>query len=151
MEYSKENHTIYIRIDKDESIIDTIQNVCRQEKVNTGYFQGIGACDLAVLSTYIPKSNEFKDHTISGMIEMISLMGNISTDDNGCLVLHCHGTFSFLNPDGTITVTAGHLKEAHISYTGEIVLHEADIKISRMIDPKTGIEVWKLPHTSIGE
>ena len=44
------------------------------------------------------------------------------------------------------SVTAGHLKDARISYSGEIILHTADMKIGRMIDPKTGIEVWKLPQ-----
>lgn len=146
MEYKKMKDVIYLRIDQDESVIDTIQEVCRREKVYTGYFWGIGACDLAILSTYLPDRNEFIDHTISGMIEIISLMGNISADENNNPVLHCHGSFSFLNPDGNIAVTAGHLKDARISYTGEIVLHIADMKIGRMIDPKTGIEVWKLPQ-----
>ena len=146
MEYKKMKNTIYLRIDKDESVIDTLQEVCRREKIPSGYFEGIGACDLAVLSTYIPERKAFTDHTISGMIEMISLMGNVSADDNNSPTLHCHGTFSFLDQDGTVTVTAGHLKDARISYTGEIILHVAEMKIGRMIDPKTGIEVWKLPQ-----
>ncbi len=41
------NHTIYLRIDKDESVIETIKKVCRTEHIKAGYFQGIGACDEA--------------------------------------------------------------------------------------------------------
>lgn len=75
MEYKKMKDVIYLRIDQDESVIDTIQEVCRREKVYTGYFWGIGACDLAILSTYLPDRNEFIDHTISGMIEISPLWG----------------------------------------------------------------------------
>ena len=80
-----------------------------------GHFQGIGACDTATLSTYLPDKNDFTDHTISGMIEMISLMGNISVDNNNEPVLHSHAVFSYLNSNGEVVVTAGHVKEKLLS------------------------------------
>lgn len=144
MEYRKIKHTFYIRIDKGEDVTDSIKDVCRREKIQAGYFQGIGACDLAVLATYIPGKNDFTDHTISGMLEMVSLMGNITTDNNNEPFLHSRASFSYLNQNGVVVITGGHLKEAHISYTGEIILNAADEKIDRMMDPKTGIEIWKL-------
>lgn len=74
---------------------------------------------------------------------MISLMGNVSVDNDGKAFLHSHGVFSYLK-DKAIRVTAGHLKEATIGYTGEIVLTPANDTIERKVDPKAGIEVWKL-------
>lgn len=118
--------------------------VCHKEKIQGGYLQGIGACDRVVLSTYLSKKSEFVDHTYTGMIEMVSLMGNISVDDADVPILHSHAVFSYLSDHGKIEVTAGHLKDAHISYTGEIVLRTAGGKIERMFDEKAGIEVWKL-------
>lgn len=144
MEYKKINDAIYLRIDKNEKITQTIKTVCAKEMICGGHFQGIGACDTATLSTYLPDKNDFTDHTISGMIEMISLMGNISVDNNNEPVLHSHAVFSYLNSNGEVVVTAGHLKEANISYTGEIVITGVSDMISRKIDSKTGIEVWKL-------
>lgn len=126
MEYRKINDAIYLRIDKDEKIAQTIKAVCAKENIFGGHFQGIGACDTATLSTYFPDKNNFTDHTISGMIEMISLMGNISVDSNNEPFLHSHAVFSYLN------------------HNGEIVITEASDVISRKIDSKTGIEVWKL-------
>lgn len=144
MEYKKINHTFYIRIDKGESLTDSIKDVCKREKIKAGYFQGIGACDVAVLATFIPEKNDFTNHTISGMLEMVSLMGNITTDKNNEPYLHAHASFSYLDKNRNVILTGGHLKEAHISYTGEIVLTPADEMIGRMIDSKTGIEIWKL-------
>lgn len=144
MEYKKTNGDIYLRIDKDEKIAETIKTVCEKEMIYGGHFRGIGACDTATMSTYLPYKNDFTDHTISGMIEMISLIGNISVDSNNEPFLHSHAVFSYLNNNGEIVVTAGHLKEANISYTGEIVITPISDVISRKIDSKTGIEVWKL-------
>lgn len=41
-------------------------------------------------------------------------------------------------------MSAGHLKEAEISYTGEIIITPAGGTISRKFDPEVGIEVWQL-------
>lgn len=144
MEYKKMKDSFYLRIDKDEKVVETIKRLCREEKIQAGCFQGIGACSTAVISTYIPEKEDFVDHTISGMIEMVSLMGNVSTEDGGEPFLHNHAVFSYLKDNGEVAVASGHLKEAEISYTGEIVLTQAEEKISRMFDAKAGIDVWKL-------
>lgn len=144
MKYRRMKDDIYIRLDKDDNVVSSILNVCHKEKIQGGYIQGIGACDKAVLSTYISEKKEFVDHTYTGMIEMVSLMGNISIDDAEVPILHSHAIFSYLSNNGKIEVTAGHLKDAHISCTGEIVLRTTEEKIKRMFDEKVGIEVWKL-------
>ena len=144
MDYKKTKNNIYIRVDKGESVVRTILSVCKKENIQGGYFQGIGACSTATISTYIPEQNDFIDHTVSGMIEMISLMGNISTDDTDKPFCHSHAVFSYLKDNGEIAVVAGHLKEAQIGYTGEIVLTPTEEKIGRVFDPLAGIDVWKL-------
>lgn len=145
MEYKKMKDRIYLRIDKEEEIFETIKAVCTRERVFGGYFQGIGACNRVTLSSYLPEKNEFMDHTISaGMIDMVSLMGNISMDCNGMPYLHGHAVFSYLNEKGELAMSAGHLKEAEINYTGEIIIMPAGDTIGRKTDPKTGIEVWKI-------
>lgn len=144
MDYKKMKDTLYIRIDQGENVVEKILDVCEKENIQGGYFQGIGACSRVVVSTYLAEKQEFTDHTISGMIEMISLMGNISSDDEGKQYQHSHGVFSYLKEDGEMAVIAGHLKEAKIGYTGEIVLTPSEEKIGRMFDPNIGIDVWKL-------
>ena len=78
MEYRKEKDTIYLRIDRGEDVLETIKSISKKEDVKAGYFQGIGACGRVVISTYLAEKSEYSDHTISGMIEMVSLLGNIS-------------------------------------------------------------------------
>ena len=144
MEYRKEKNAIYLRIDKGEEVVETIKKVCEKERVEGGYFQGIGACGRAVLATWIPEKEDFIHHTLTGMLEMIFLSGNISTDQNGQPFSHSHAIFSYLKDNGEVAIAAGHLEEAEISYTGEIVITPAEENIGRMFDEDAGIDVWKL-------
>ena len=152
MDYRKTNGKIYLRVDKGEEVLQTIREVCKKENIASGYFQGIGACDRAVLSTFIPQENDFIHHELSGMLEMIALSGNISRDtvrytkEENELFLHAHATFSYLKDEENheVCVTAGHIKEARIGYTGEIIINICDEAIERMIDEKSGIDIWKL-------
>ncbi len=143
MEYTKDKGAFYIRIDKGEYVMDKIEEVCLRENIRAGYFQGIGACDSASILTYIPDKNGFAEHTVSGMLEMASLTGNVSAAGDGILI-HGHAVFSYLTPGGAPAVTGGHLKDARVSYTGEIILNKADKKIEKIADAETGIDIWKL-------
>ena len=144
MDYKKAGSDIYIRMDKGEKLVESILSVCQKEHILGGHFQGIGACDTATISTYIPEKQDFIHHTLSGMLEMISLMGNVSIDPEGRPHIHSHTVFSWLKENGGVAVTAGHLKEARIGYTGEIVLHTSGMKIGRMFDYHAGIDVWDM-------
>ena len=143
MDYKKIGEIFYARIDKDEDVLSNITEICKKENILAGQFQGIGACGTVTVSTYLPDIDKFTDHTLSGMLEMVSLIGNVSTDDNDAPVLHSHAVFSYLDETGKPSVLAGHLTKAIINYTGEISILPAKETIGRMIDPKTGISIWK--------
>ena len=144
MDYRRERDTLYLRIDKGEELVESIKRVCEKEGIQAGYFHGIGACKRVLLSTWIPDKETFIHHSLTGMLEMVSLMGNISTDKEGQPFSHSHAIFSYLNDEGDLALAAGHLEEAEISYTGEIVLEAAGEKIGRRFDREAGIEVWDL-------
>ena len=142
MDYRRYGDTVYLRIDKGEEVLETIRAVCKQEGVPAGYFQGIGACDRAVLSAWITDKEDFVHHTVTGVLEMLSLSGNISTDHDGEPFLHSHASFSYLDHEGRTLIAAGHLQDTRISYTGEITIEIAGGPIGRMFDPRAGIDVW---------
>jgi len=144
MEYRIEHGTVYLRIDKGEEVMQTIAAVCKRERIGGGSFQGIGACDRAVLSTWVATQHDFIFHPMEGMLEMICIHGNVSLDGEGEPYLHAHAVFSTLTEEGEVVVTAGHVKEARIGYTGEIVLALASSPIRRQFDERAGITVWSL-------
>lgn len=146
MDYKKIDHHIFLRIDKGEEILETIQAVCKKENVLSGYFQGIGACGEVIVSTYQPDKEDYLHHRKTGMFELTSLTGNITKDDSGSPVLHSHASFSYLEDSNEPSVLAGHLTKATILYTGEIVIVPVKNEIGRIMDPLTGINVWHFDH-----
>lgn len=146
MEYKKIGGRVYIRMDKGDEVIAGLRQVCQELKIKSATFQGIGACDQVIVGTYIPARQEFLQHERNGMLEMVSLHGNIVTNDKEELVEHAHGMFSYLKHDsGEMAYLGGHLLSAWIGYTAEIVLDMVeDGYIGQQFDPVTGIYVWKL-------
>lgn len=143
MDYKNIDNVIFLRIDKDEEILNTITEVCKKENILSGYFQGIGACGEVVVSTYQAETDDFLHHKKIGMLELVSMMGNISMDENGDPILHSHASFSYLDNSDEPSIIAGHLTQATVLYTGEITITPVKNQIGRMIDPITGISVWR--------
>ncbi len=141
MEYRRENGKILIRLDRGEELVSSLTDICAREGVPSAVFSGIGALSKAVLATYIDEKNSFLDHTRSGMLEIVSLNGNI-TRENGEYLVHAHTMLSYLE-NGEIKLFGGHVQTATVLYTAEIVL-EPTSEIGRTYDDKKGISVWRL-------
>lgn len=137
------NGEYYLRIAKNENLMAEIRKFADRYHV-CGHFTGIGAANKVIISTYIPEKHDFLDHTKEGMLEMFTLTGNVSLDDQNQPVVHAHAGFSYLNDKGDIAVIAGDLREATIGYTGEIVFTPTKEDLPRQFDPDAGIDVWKL-------
>lgn len=145
MEYKKSKESFYIRIDKGEEVLNIIKDFCKKENILSGHFQGIGGCDNITVATLNADTMVFTDHNIKDrVIEMVSLLGNVSCGSGNAIHLHAHASFSFINDDNKPDMIAGHLKEAYIAFTGEIIFTPCDFVIGRQFDPNAGIDVWKL-------
>ncbi len=148
MDYRVFNGICYVRIDKGEEIIAGLLEVCRRENVRSAVFSGIGGCSHAELQTFIPEMGKFETETIDGMLELISLTGNVVTE-NGQPLHHTHALFSY--KDGAEHKTAaGHLRAVTVLYTAEIELRPVTGgEIGRKHDPETGTGFWCFDQHSL--
>lgn len=142
MDYRKYDDTVYIRMDKGDEIIGSILNVCRKEQISSATFSGIGGCSEAQIQTFLPESGTFETETISGMLELVSLMGNVISDDQEEPYLHAHGLFSYKDGDKHC-VSAGHIRSIIVLYTAEIELRPVKGgTIRKMFNEETGTGFW---------
>ena len=142
MDYRKFGDTVYIRMDRGDEIIGCILEVCKKEQILSAAFSGIGGCGEAQIQTFLPETNTFETQTIRGMLELVSLTGNITSDDHKELYHHTHALFSYKNGEQHC-VLAGHLKSTTVSYTAEIELRPVvGGMIYRRFDPETGTGFW---------
>ena len=142
MEYKKYGDTVYIRADKGAEIISAIKDVCKKEQILSAVYSGIGGCSSAEIQTFLPESGTFETKTISGMLELVSLTGNIILDENGELYHHTHAALSYKEGEKH-GMAAGHIKSITVLYTAEIELRPVNGGIiGRKYDPETGTGFW---------
>lgn len=139
MEYRKFNEEYYIRLDKGDELISSLLSVCEREGLRLGRVHGIGGCEKAVVGVFDAERREYEREQVEGLLEMISLDGNV-TEYEDKPYIHLHATFAYR--DGGIKLLAGHLLEAVIGLTGEIVISPADGAIGRRYIEELGIRTW---------
>lgn len=142
MEYRKYGDTIYLRLDRGDEIISGILDVCRREQLGSAIFSGIGGCSRAEIQTFLPESGRFETWTLAGMLELVSLNGNVVTDETGQYYHHTHAVFSYKDV-AEHRMAAGHMKSITVLYTAEIELRPVQGgEIKRKYDPETGTGFW---------
>ena len=142
MEYRKFGETWYVRMDKGDEIIGGILELCRKEDIRSAVFSGIGGCSAAEIQTFIPETGAFETENLTGMLELVSLNGNVVTDADGQRYHHTHAAFSY-KADGQHRMAAGHMKSITVLYTAEIELRPViGGAIMRKRDEETGTGFW---------
>ena len=143
MDYRRYGDTVYVRMDKGDEVIGGILDICAKERIASAVFSGIGGCSAAEIQTFIPETGTFETQTIDGMLELVSLTGNVISDDQQKLYHHTHAVFSYKDGEKHC-VAAGHMKSITILYTAEIELRPVvGGTIGRQFNPDTGTGFWK--------
>ena len=128
-----------IRLKKGDEAISSLTNFCLQNDIKFGWFSGLGAAQSAKLAIYDLSKKEYIRKELSGILEILNYMGNISQMD-GKTIIHSHATLS----DETFSAFGGHVDELIIAATCEIVLHQLDIELVRKRDEEIGLNLLDL-------
>jgi len=137
MEYESFDNKYIMRIDRGEEIIETIREFCKENNITLGTISGLGAVDQARIGLFNTKTKEYHAQTLEGDHEITSLSGNISTMD-GEVYLHVHANLA----DDKYNTYGGHLNEAVVSGTGEIVIEEIEGQVDREFSNKIGLNLY---------
>ncbi len=142
MDFRRIGDAVYIRMDRGDEIIGGILDVCRREGILSATFSGIGGCGEAELQTYLADTNTFETQTLRGMLELVSLNGNVVSDERNELYHHTHAMFTYKDGEKHC-VAGGHIKSIIVLYTAEIELRPViGGTIRRKADPETGTGFW---------
>lgn len=139
MKYKKFDNTYVVRIEKGEEVISKLTDLCNKESIKLGSIAGIGATDKLVIGLFDTNSKQYHKTTLTGPMEITSLMGNVSTKD-GETYLHIH--INVCNAD--MQVYGGHLNECYISATCELHVTKIDGEVDRYFDESIGLNLYKL-------
>lgn len=125
--------TIITRFKPGSELKSQIQKLVKAQRVQAGYIiTCVGGLQYAVCRMAGATPNQQDIRTFSGEFEIVSLVGTVSTDG-------CHLHIAFSDRDGK--VHGGHLKEAIVSPTAELVIGvEEHLTFERKRDEQTGFK-----------
>jgi uncharacterized protein len=102
--------------------------------VTSAHFTAIGAVDGATLGWFDPQRKMYKKIPITGQHEVIGMSGDIALFQ-GKPVVHTHMLVG--GPDGT--TQGGHVLEAYVSPTLEVMVTVDPVAMQKRLDPATGL------------
>lgn len=126
--------TFALIFDKGDEVIRETTAFARREGVTTAHFTAIGALRDAVLGYFDPARKDYRRIPVTEQVEVLTLAGDIAVQD-GEPKVHAHVVLGL--PDGS--TRGGHLLEAHVWPTLELVLTESPAALRRRSDPETGL------------
>lgn len=138
MEYRRFNDTLVVRIDRGEEILEKVREVAEKEHIALASVEAIGAADDFTVGVYELSEKKYTPNHFSGAYEIVSLSGTIGTKD-GAPYLHLHMSAGDRNGH----VVGGHLTEARVGLTCEMIIRVIDGTVGRRMDDAIGINLWK--------
>lgn len=138
MEYIKRGDFYALRLDKGEEIIESLTNFCKKEALTAAYVSGIGAVNHAEIGCFNSTTKQYHKNVFDEDLEILLLSGNL-TRKNKTPYIHAHITLA----NSAAQTFGGHLNNAIVSVTCELLVQTIGATINRELDEKIGINLMK--------
>jgi predicted DNA-binding protein with PD1-like motif len=125
--------TYVLVLDKGDEAVGSIEGFARENRMAAA--QLTGAFSDAVLGFFDWETKDYRRIPVNEQVEVVSLLGDIALGPNGTPALHPHVVVS--RADGV--AMGGHLLEAHVRPTLEVVLTESPRHLHKRKDRDSGL------------
>ncbi|MGD0782665.1 MAG: DUF296 domain-containing protein [Candidatus Aminicenantales bacterium] len=136
MRFRKAGDAYIVRLDSGERIVETLTGLCVREEIGAASITGVGTCVDAELGSLDWETKAHRPRMFEGHHEIAALIGNVSVQE-GKTVVHLHATLA----DAECRSFSGHLHEAVIKATGEIIITVLPGELPRRRDADTGLNL----------
>lgn len=138
MEYRKFGNTLIARIDKGEEILEQVKEIALKENIKLASIQALGAINDFTVGVFKTDEKKYYSNHFSSSFEIVSLTGTINTMDGE---FYCHLHMSAGNDKGE--VFGGHLNQAMVSATCEMVITLIEGTVDRAYNEEIGLNLFK--------
>jgi len=121
-----------------DEVTSGLRELADREQLNAASFTAIGAFADVVLGYFDVGRREYVRIPLREQVEVLALTGNVA-EAQGQPTVHAHVVVG--RADGT--AHGGHLLEAHVRPTLEVVLVESPDHLRRTIDEATGLALLR--------
>ena len=127
--------TYVLILDKGDEAVSSIEGFTRENGIMAAQLTGIGAFSDAVLGFFDWETKSYRKIPVTEQVEVVSLLGDVALGPDGKPALHPHVVVSRV--DGI--AMGGHLLEAHVRPTLEVVLTESPRHLHKRKDAESGL------------
>lgn len=131
--------TFALVLDAGDEVVEGITNFARENALDAASLTAIGAFSGATLGYFDVEKKVYEKIPVEEQVEVLSLVGDIALN-RGEPELHAHVVLG--RRDGT--TRGGHLLEAHVRPTLEVVLVESPDHLKKRTDEETGLALISL-------
>ncbi|MBQ3763457.1 MAG: DNA-binding protein [Synergistaceae bacterium] len=138
MQFRHFGNKYFVRIDRGEEIISSLKNFCEKEKITLAEVKALGAVDDYNVGLFDVETKQFHTNHFQFPAEITSLWGTVTTKD-GKFYAHIH--MSAGDKDGH--VFGGHLNNARVSATCEMVVEVSEGTVERKFSEEVGLNLFE--------
>jgi uncharacterized protein len=131
--------TFAVILDTGDEAMACLTDFAREHRLSASQFTALGAFRDCVLGYFDWQKKDYRRIPIDEQVEVLALIGDIALDD-GAAQLHAHVVLG--KADGS--AHGGHLLEAHVRPTLEVIITESPVHLQRRSDPETGLALIRL-------
>jgi len=135
LEGTNGRRTSLLIFDTGDEVASVLLDHVRGRRITAAHFSAIGAFRSVTLGYFNWETKEYEPIPIREQVEVLSLIGDVAIDADGHPVVHAHVVVG--RRDGT--AYGGHLLEAHVRPTLELVLTESPAHLQRQFMPEAGL------------
>ena len=128
--------TFALVFDKDDEFTSTLLEFAKQHTFIAGHFNGIGAFKDVTIGFFEREQKDYRRIEINEQVEVMSVTGTIATSDSGPKI-HAHVVIG--KRDGS--AHGGHLLQAHVWPTLELILTKFPSELRRVRDDETNLSL----------
>lgn len=122
-----------------DELADGLLQFAKEKKLSAASFKAVGALSSVRLAWFNWEAKRYEPCvTLEEQIELLSLIGDVALKDDEPAV-HAHAVIG--KNDGT--AHGGHLLQAVVRPTCEVVLTESPAHLQKFIDPASGLALIK--------
>jgi predicted DNA-binding protein with PD1-like motif len=135
-----EPKTFVLIFETGDEIAIVLQQFASEQRLGGSSFKAIGALSHAKLGWFNWETKKYDEaRVLDEQVELLSLIGDIALRD-GEPQVHAHMVVG--GSDGT--AHGGHLLEARVRPTCELILTESSIHLQKKLDPESGIALIQI-------
>jgi len=131
---SDTNATYVVIFDTGDEFVAGLTGFAKEQGLDASHFSAVGAFSHAVLGFFDIAAKEYRRIPIEEQVEVLSLDGDIALD-NGEPKVHAHVVVGAA--DGS--TRGGHVMEAYVRPTLEVMLEESPAHLKREFDRESGL------------